>query len=237
MKVTIPYSDTSIDATYYHDIDGNIFIRTGKIFINKINNYIDLIYFLSINANNDLEWINIDIDSFENMKSVEKVSKYGDIKNTYEKNSLRGKIVDDIDKQEKNHNDEEIESDEEEEEYKIKYKYYPEDKYYYSVDTDESDSDNESEHYKFHSSGDTTIIECLDRTLDVSANYDTLVFDKDIRRVLMSLESNEKNSYRVTIMTNGEIELNIIGTEKRKYSIVFDDKTIILNKLESQRII
>ena len=131
------------------------------------------------------------------------------------------------------------EYEDEEPEYKERYKYCPENKYYYVIedeDCDEENSDNDEEHI-YSKFGDNDIITCFNKTLGSSSLYDVLIFDKNNKMVLKTIESKESNSYRVIITTCGEFELNIIGNKRIRFvpNYIQKDENVIpfLTKIHS----
>ena len=222
MKITIPgtpYSEIEI----FHDIDGNILFQ-----MLSTKEY----YYLSISSSNDIELIKI--ENFDNMVDIENTIKYENIKNTSDGKSLRSKIMNKIDEEsEEEYSDEDVEN----EDY---FKYYPEDKHYYVERDEGSDSDIEEYDSKFLFSkcGDDTVLECLKKTLDAPANYDTLVFDDVNKMTLATLECNDKSNYRVTLLTSGMAELNVVGSKIRRYKpVVSSDGTLLFENISNNNII
>jgi len=223
MKIIFSSDTKHLEGILYYDVQGNIILKMSDIY-----------YFLDIDKNNELEFI--EIENMDNLDFVNKNTKYKPIKNTYEKYSLREKAMDEIEKEEGREEHFFDEEDNHDEEYKEKYKYYPEDKYYYVVDEDynEDESDNGSEDeciyskYK-HDDDNDDIISCFDKTLGTSSLYDTLIFDKTNKLILKTIESKNTNSYRITINTSGEFELNVVGDKRISFVPIFinkDDKII-----------
>jgi len=224
MKLKIYKNDKNeepIDAVICHDINGNIYL---KLVMTKDDISENIYYFLTIDEKDNIEWIKI--ENYASLQSTTAKATYNDIKNTYEKNSLKGKILKEL---EDNEIDNMYTSDPEDEaEYKIKYKSYPEDRYY-TVDKDYTDDDKCK--YTFSKSGDETAIELLDKTLSCLSSYDTFVIDEMSSFVLMTLESDEKCSYRITIFTSGNIALNIVGSKIKLFNTTYsmDDGNICLS--------
>jgi hypothetical protein len=200
-------NDNPSEGTLYYDVHGNIILKFGE-------NH----YFVDIDKNDELEFV--EIENIDNLEEAEKKSKYKSIKNTNEQYSLRGKAIDEIEKErdeKENYFDDEY--DDEDPDYKERYKYCPESKYYYVIDEDdnldEENSDNDEHIYsKF---GNNDIITCFYKTLGSSSLYDVLIFDKNNKMVLKTIESKESNSYKVIITTCGEFELNIIGNKRIRF--------------------
>jgi hypothetical protein len=213
-----------IKGKVYHDVDGNIILYVT-------NKY----YFLDINKNNQLEWYELNYDNMIKIQNNINL-KYRTIKLTQDKFSLKGKIINKLDEQNQEQNQEENqeyhqfydELDENDIEYKTHFKYYPEEKDYYIHDNPfENDVDSEDDYindstYNFSKFGDTNIMTCLDRTMDTNSLYDTFVVDQSTKKVLFTLESTQKSSYRVTFNLNNTIELNIVGQKIISYNIKFN---------------
>jgi hypothetical protein len=197
----------TFNGNIYHDIDGNIILQLS-------DNY----YYLDISKTDDLEWVEM---NYQNMIESDTKLKYRSIKLTSDKFSLKGKVLEQIEDEEK-----ELEEDDEytdnSDNLKTYYKHYPEERDYYVI---ESDSDSESDAiYSVSKSGETIIIELLDRTLNVLSSYDTFVVDKSTKNVLFALESNQKSAYRVTFNITGKVELNIIGSLIKYYDFLVEEK-------------
>jgi len=212
MKVIFNSDTKHLEGILYYDVQGNIILKMS-----------DTYYFLDIDKNNELEFV--EIENMDNLDPVNKNTKYKPIKNTYEKYSLREKAMDEIEKEEGREEHFFDEEDNHDEEYKEKYKYYPEDK-------DESDDGSEDKciYSKYrHEDDNDDIISCFDRTLGTSSLYDTLIFDKTNKLILKTIESKNSNSYRITINTSGEFELNVVGDKRVGFAPIFinkDDKII-----------
>ena len=241
---------SDLNPILYHDIDGNIILTI--IDKDKL-----LYFFLTIDNKDNLEWVRI--EDYNRLPLVDSSHKlhYNNIQNSNAKYSLRGKIIDKLEEEDEDkeiYSDEDIDADE----YKVKYKYYPEDKLYFTStisddtihhDTEsESDDDytyniNNNDTCKFKYSKDISIkndvLTCLDRTLNFPANYDTFIFDENSKMILITLESSEKNHYRI-IITHNHIELNIIGTMKKIFTssyLIIDSEIHIISSVITSKII
>lgn len=215
MKLTIKHinDSTTIDYTLYHDIHGNLYLKTE-------NKYFALL----IGVNDDLEWI--EINDYNSLVKVNAKIEYSQIKNTYEKNSLKGKIVQDLEDENYDEDEDEIEN---EGHFVTKYKSYPEDKLYttefkedVNEDEDEDIDTDDIPMYNFSKFGDSSIIKCLDRTLNSPSNYDSFVMNGNTSYVLSALQSKEKSSYRVSVFVTGKILLNIVGSKLKEFDLQFD---------------
>jgi hypothetical protein len=226
MKLTIKHiSDTiTIDSTLYHDIHGNLYLKIE-----------DKYFVLLISVNDDLEWI--EINDYNSLVKVNAKIEYTQIKNTYEKNSLKGKIVKDLEDENYDEDEDEIEN---EGHFVNKYKSYPEDKLYTTefkedVNDDEDIDIYDIPMYNFSKFGDSSIIKCLDRTLNSPSNYDSFVMNGNTSYVLSALQSKEKSSYRVSVFVTGKILLNIVGSKLKAFDLQFDvnqeNEMIITSKL------
>lgn len=219
MKISVSDSlNNKSDVELFHDVDGNIFFRIDN------SEY----YYLCISSSDDLELV--EVENFNSLVNTENKVKYENIKNTSDEKSLRGKIIKKIDD---NEDDNEYSDDEiVNEDY---FKYYPEDKNYYVERSEQSDDEDNDIKFLFSKSGDDSVLECLTKTLDVLANYDTLIIDDLNKLILSTLECNEKSDYRVKILLTGVIELSIIGSKIKKYKPIFsyenDKKKLSLQKI------
>lgn len=213
--------ESKLEIDFCHDIYGNVFVKTKEKY-----------YLMTISTTDDIEWI--ELNNYEDLEKVNNQIKYSNIKNTYEKKSLKGKIIKEID---------ENESDEEEDEneyFKNKKKICPEDKLYTTeiVDANENDDLETNENlYKFSKFGDNSVLPCLDRALEVSSNYDTYVINGNTSYVLLTLISNENSGYRVSIFLNGKVVLNIVGTKFNTYELHYikneENMSIVCNKINT----
>ena len=173
----------------------------------------------------DLELVKI--DDYGNLMLAENMIKYNKLKNTFESDTLKKKVIDELDNQE--HDD--PNSDDEMTEKKPTY--YPESKYYILDDTqDETDDVYDDVLFTFNKNGDDTIIQCLDRTLNVNSNYDTFIFNNYTKSTLMTIECNEKLSYRVLIDITGLIKLNIIGSVQKTYTIEMNNNELVFKRIK-----
>lgn len=240
-NVKLPISD---ECEISHDIKGNLYLKFHEKY-----------FVLFVSSTNDIEWI--ELDNYDHLPLNDRKIVYSEIKNTYEKNSLKGKITKEL--EENNDNDEydDYEDPEGGGYYKNKYKAYPEEKLYVKQnDNNDVNENNENIDYdtnylddnvdncyqdnlynnSYHSLskfGQDSIICCLDRYVDVSANYDTFIMNENTSYVLATLEADEKSEYRVSLFTNGVIALNVVGSKIIFYEICYR----INNLMDSQNVI
>jgi hypothetical protein len=211
--------ELSINGIFYHDINGNLYLEINNKYYVLIISLNDEIEFIEINDYNNL--VDVDVDNTIN---------YSQIKNTYEKNSLKGKINNELEENENDDDDDDYINDTDEY-YKNKYKAFPEDKLY-TVDKNEDDDDDYNiydniiddtyqAHYVFSKYGSNSTIECLKKTLDCLANYDTFIINYNTSYVLATIESTIKSEYRISIYTCGKISLNIVGSKIKMYNIFY----------------
>lgn len=220
----------SLECTFYHDINGNLFLKTN-----------DKYFVLFISATDDIEWI--ELNNYQNLVEVNSTIKYSSIKNTYEKKSLKGKITKEL--EDDGENDDNVDETDEQIYYKNKYKAYPEEKLYIIQDettngaiatdgTNEideiddiyddmnnADADGMEVYYKFSKFGDESVIKCLDRSLEVLANYDTFIMNDNTSYVLATLQASQKSEYRVSLFVTGKMLLNIVGSKIKWYDIYY----------------
>lgn len=229
-------NDLVMNCTFYHDICGNLYMKIfSKYFV------------LMISATDDIEWI--EVINYENLSKIDNNIKYSNIKNTYEKNSLKGKVAKEFEEA----NDVDDEEIDEDGYYQNKHKIYPEEKLYTTEDTTDTrnttdatedivDSQNTVEdiqdklenYYKFSKFGNNSTITCLDRSLDVLANYDTFIMNDNTSYVLTTLQAASKSEYRVSLFVSGKILLNVVGTKLNTYDLFYKIKP---NKLGNEFII
>lgn len=198
MKINISDNfNKNICGEYFHDIDGNIYLKIET-------NY----YFLYINMHDELEWG--EIQNFDKLRNVDSNIKHSKINNTNNNKSLRHKLLEKIDDDNETiRENEEYTIYDEDEDYENMIKYYPEKKLYYiENDNDNSDSDE----YIFAKYGNVDLIKCLSKTLDTESLYDTIVFDQQTKTILFTIESKNCNSYKVTLNFDGTMTLCLIGS-------------------------
>ena len=192
-----------------HDIDGNLLLQVNEHY-----------YYLNINNKNELEWIHIhDIKRFP---KVNNKLQYNNIKNTFEEN---------INNHE-NDSGSDIDIDENLQ-MKLKNKFLPEEKLYYidnKFNTDIMYSKLDSEK--------NLSFECLDWTLDSPAIYDIIIFgDTENKTVAYSIESKDRNHYKVSVSKSGEFTLNVTATNISKYITKINNQDLMLIKLDNSYII
>lgn len=189
----------NVIGIWCYDVNGNVYINVNEKF-----------YILEIGKNNNLEFNLIENDIFKELSDQYK-KKCGKIFDL-ETESLKKKVLEEIDKSDSDR-------DEDYQNYRSKMKCLEEDKYYVAENEENNDSsdDLENTEYKFYQKGNTNCMVFLNKGLETSAIYDTYVRDKD-KSVILSLQSDSNNSYRVSIYENHMMELNIIGSEVKRES-------------------
>lgn len=230
MKIILD-TKNNIIADVCHDTNGNVFI--------KIND--DNIHFLTIDRDNNLEFVKIEnMDIF--IDPEETKLKYKKIKNFADENSLRGKIKSQFDE-----DDNEIEYSDEEEDDETKHYYscHPENRLYYENDDYVNPEENmeytdevyDQQEFTFSKSGDE-VLECLTKKLEIPATYDTFVIDDLHSMVLLTMQCNEKSEYRVSYLTSGLFTLNIIGSNIKTFKPRLDENnTIHMEHIQSVAVI
>lgn len=207
-------------GTLFYDVNGHLILKSN-----------DAHYFLSITNEDELEWL--EIFNMDKLLTVHKPDQKN-IKNTHEQYSLRKKILDEVDKEEEKEVENCFEEDCENDD-KNRFKYNPENKYYY-VMNDDDDSESDCEDHVFSNFGNNEIVNCFDKALKYPSIYDLLFFDKTNKLMLKTIEAKDTNAYKVVVMKD-EIELNIIGHNRKKYMYEFveSDNEIIpkLIKMET----
>jgi hypothetical protein len=207
--------ENGIDITICHDNYGNIYFKHDK-------NY----YFLVVGNDDNLE-IHQTYNILKMMNHGE-VLTFGKVKSSNDEKSLKGKILNKIE-EEKTQVEEEKNEDvltDDEDETERHEKYYPDDKYYYyddQPDEEEVDEEDDTNEFKFYKSGDTSILEYLDIIMDSPSNYNTLVMNPFTKVVEMSLESNISNDYILIIYTNGQFDLNVVGSKRKTFKLSYVD--------------
>lgn len=215
MKLKIQDCPENIDNILYHDLNGNIILYVNNMY-----------YLLDINNNKlifeEISYDNL-IDNIEN-------PCYGDkIRNIID-NSLKKKILNNI---------EQTDNIDYDEEYEDKYmleknliKHIPEYKNYYleeiekMEDEDYMYQDDENILFKFNSITKEPIISLLDKSLISTSYYDTTI--KNGNLVVFTSTSVPYSSYIVTLYDDcSNIELNIIGDRTEIFTVKWN-----FNKLE-----
>jgi hypothetical protein len=199
MNITFKDSNNNeIIGKWCYDVNGNVYVDVNGKF-----------YIFEIDKNNNLEFNLIENDIFKELSDEYKV-RYNKIINL-ETDSLKKKVLEEIDKSDSDR-------DEDYQNYRSKMKCLEEDKYYVAEnnenENDEFDEVDDVE-YKFYQKGNTNCMIFLNKGLETSAIYDTYVRDRD-KNVMLSLQSDCNNSYRISIYENNLVELNIIGAEIKK---------------------
>lgn len=207
--------DKKITGLLYHDIYGNLYLKINNIY-----------YVLFVNNTDELEWIEIYNYNSLPLVNINYYPVYSKIKNTFEKNSLKGKIIKEINDDNISKNEEDYD-DPDDSQFIVTNKLYPEEKLYMiENDNTENDIDNLFDdfepYYKFSKFG-SNIISCLDRTLDDVAMYDTFIINYDTSYVLEIMQSTEISSYRISVFTNNKFSLNIVGSKIKIFDCVFSE--------------
>jgi hypothetical protein len=208
-------TEREINVTICHDNYGNIYFKYE-------NNY----YFLVVGNDDNLEIYQT--YNIQKMLNYDKdILKFGKVKSSNDEKSLKGKILNKIEEEktkEEEEKDEDVLTDDEDETERHE-KYYPDDKYYYYDDQPEDEEDeyedDDTNEFKFYKSGDTGILEYLDIIMDSCSNYNTLVMNPFTKVVEMSLESTISNDYILIIYTNGQFDLNVIGSKRKTFKLSF----------------
>lgn len=237
MKIKVSNNDDKtnksleLECVFYHDINGNLFL--------KIN---DKYFVLFISSTDDIEWI--ELHDYNSLVKINTKIEYSEIKNTYEKHSLKGKITKEL--EEDNADEYDIDDDfdpDGQAYYQNKYKAYPEEKLYTTQEEPVDDSeiqniDDLESYYKFSKFGNDNVITCLDRSLEVLANYDTFIMNNNTSHVLTTMQASEKSEYRVSLFTTGKIVLNVVGSKIKCYELHYklneNDITIVCNKINTK---
>lgn len=201
----------NLEGEFCHDLNGNVFLVLNN---NNKQNY----YSLNIDKNDEIEFYQIDPEKLVNLDNSEKMIYEKIIDSEF--TSLKKKTLDSIE------NDDNSDQEEDFQNYKQKIKYLNEDKYYYTNFKNEN-SDDENDKFNFNKKDNIDLILLIDKGIDVVANYDTYVRDKE-KNVLLSLILNSGNAYRISFynLDNNDfiIELNIIGSTIKTYKIYFNNE-------------
>ena len=201
----------NLEGEFCHDLNGNVFLVINN---NNKQNY----YSLNIDKNDEIEFYQIDPEKLVNLDNSEKMIYEKIIDSEF--TSLKKKTLDSIE------NDDNSDQEEDFQNYKQKIKYLNEDKYYYTNFKNEN-SDDENDKFNFNKKDNIDLILLIDKGIDVVANYDTYVRDKE-KNVLLSLILNSGNAYRISFynLDNNDfiIELNIIGSTIKTYKIYFNNE-------------
>lgn len=200
-----------IDLVVCYDNCGNIYFKHD-----------DDYYFLLI-GDNDTPVIQQSHNMKRLLGTAQKI-KLEKLKNSNDEKSLKGKIINKLEKNKENEDEENYNSDSESEETEVEKnnRFFPEQKYYYHDEIEDDATDEDETEFKFYSSGDTSVLEFLDLELNSPANYNTLIMNPHTKIVEMSLESVETNSYILILYTTGQIDLNVIGSRRKSFNISYD---------------
>lgn len=201
---------TKLEVVVCYDNCGNIYFKHG-------NDY----YFLMI-GENDIPVIQ-QSHNMERLLGTAQAIKLEKLKNSNDEKSLKGKILNKLEKNAEEEDEENYNSDSESEnetEIERNDRFFPEQKYYYHDEIEEDEIIYENE-FKFYSSGDTGVLNFLDLELNSPANYNTIVMNPYTKIVEMSLESIESNSYVLILYTTGKIDLNVIGSRRKSFNITY----------------
>lgn len=188
----------------------------GNVYFKYDNDY----YFLLI-GDNDIPVIQ-QSHNMERLLGTAQAIKLEKLKNSNDEKSLKGKILNKLEKiaEEDDENDNSDSETEGETEGERNDRFFPEQKYYYHDELEEDDEIIENE-FKFYSSGDTSILQFLDLELDSPANYNTIVMNPHTKIVEMSLESVETNAYILILYTTGQIDLNVVGSRRKSFKLSY----------------
>lgn len=199
-----------IDITVCYDNCGNIYFKCE-------NDY----YFLLI-GENDVPVIQ-QSHNMERLLGTAQAIKLDKLKNSNDEKSLKGKILNKLEKiaEEDDDNDNSDSENEDETEFERNERFFPEQKYYYHDEIEEDDEIVYENEFKFYSSGDTSILQFLDLELDSPANYNTIVMNPHTKIVEMSLESVESNAYILILYTTGQIDLNVVGSRRKSFKLSY----------------
>lgn len=203
MIIQIDCQDGSkIDAIVCYDCGGNLYLKYE-------NDY----YFLLVSDNT------IEFHQSNNMQKLlgnAKEIKLKKLKNSNDEKSFKGKILNTLEKQKNVDSD----SEEETEPERIA-RFFPENKYYYHEEESEDEYEQEENEFKFYTNGDASILKYLDLDLESPANYNTLVMNPFTKTVEMTLEIGGTNAYVVIFYTNGQIDLNIVGSCRKSFRLLY----------------
>lgn len=218
--------DNIIEAVVCHDNCGNIYLKYNSIYL-----------LLDVNNDDDIEIIR----TYNINKLIQENNciKFKELKNSDNKTSLKGKAVNEFEKKlEDEKNEEVMRENNDNENY---YKFYPDSKNYYHDDDDSENSDEEDEEFKFYTTGDIGILETINVNKEWCSSYDTIVMEKNSNFTHMLMECSVPNSYVVILYTNGEIDLNIVGSKRKLYKLSYvedeEDEIKILCKCEKVLVI
>lgn len=214
---------TTITVELYYDNNGNIFMKLK-----------DTWYWLTIDKNNNLDFVEIDYDALTPVASTHQLIKKK-IKHVYTTDSLKAKAKQNLFDELEEHDSDDDGGDEEYRMYKDNLKYYPEEKHYYFAPEEEIETEDLDEQIFYVSSlTDEPCIKKLDRQFDSMSLYDTFVIDsaKGNSNIIFTLESNEKSAYRITIHSTNLFILNIVGSAIKHYSLCFNDASLPVFKKE-----
>lgn len=205
---------SKIDIIVCYDNCGNIYFKYGTDY-----------YFLMI-GENDVPVIQ-QSHNMERLLGTAQAIKLEKLKNSNDEKSLKGKILNKLEKiaEEDEENDANSDSESENEtEIERNDRFFPEQKYYYHDEIEEDEIPFENE-FKFYSSGDTSILHYLDLELDAPANYNTIVMNPHTKIVEMSLESIETNAYILILYTTGQIDLNVVGSRRKSFRLSYQNNS------------
>ena len=216
----------SNNCILYHDINGNL--------IASIN---EKIYWLDINKNSNLEFIEIKnigaLFDVENGKiNYNKITMISE-------NSLKKKLIDSITNEDENDFPLELEDDEQYIQERTVYNYIPESKNYTIEEQEENDPDYyDEEEIKFNfsslNSNKDIILEEFNKSFDTSAIYDIIVKNNNL--VVFTSEAYPYSSYKITILDN-LFELNIIGTSINLYKLEYINDNLVFTDVKNDNII
>lgn len=209
--------------------------KNGKILHDEYGNFYiqlnDTIYFFNIDGKN-----NIQIEKLRNniiLKKIEELKK-GKIKCLTSGNKLKAKIIDKTVSEFNEFDNFEDEDGNKDETYSS-YQIYPEDKYYDKEDCQSIDSD-ESDHHDYSGFIDSVNFnffgECDSINVDdfgYNSLYDTILLSgsHDSTNIIFKSEvKGDTSSYRLNIFTEGYVILNIVGSERKLFKLIYDNGDI-----------
>jgi hypothetical protein len=210
----------SITVELCHDDTGNIFLKLK-----------DTWYWLTINRDDNLDFVEIDYDALLPSITCQPTKKK--IKHVHTTDSLKAKAKQNFMEEIEEH-DSDDDDDDEYRLYKDNLKFYPEEKHYYFASDDLEIDELDDQVFYVSSLTDEPCVRKLDRQFDAPSLYDTFVIDsaKGNSNIIFTLESNEKSAYRVTIHSTNLFVLNIVGSAVKHYSLCFDDASYPVFKKE-----
>jgi hypothetical protein len=209
------------------------FDKFGNLYFNSD----DKIYDISISGQDTLQLDKYQIiDPGVSITTVLPEKITGKLVPVSKKHSLKGKVMDEIDKMEDDDDDADSDDDTQNEDtyyaqQKIIHKYYPENKeYVYDDSNSDSDNDINTEYFKFLSHNiDIPIVEREDSL----ALYDTIIYDSNGGLSYKTELYGSIPIYRICIYekeNNSYIKFRPIGKKELTYTIMFNNNNDIILK-------